>query len=332
VTTVFSVGIGLTNECDLRCPHCYRPDRVVQQLTRADVRRVCDAVKVGSMNLGVGENGLHPEYTEVLDDLAARGIKRSITSNGLSIRALDDAGLRRFHSVELSLDFPTEHEHDGFRGAGNWRCAVGALERCAGLGVPVTVTAVMMGINHARMPALARVAAGFGANLRVNVYQPSKTDRFTLTYQQLWDAFRALSATTRLVATTEPVLAGVLGIPNFSGPGCGRSTVRVAPDGHVLPCTYWPRSELTIADLERAGADIVEAPEFVEARRVPSPCAGCPCRGGCAGRRALLGRADAADPYCPFARGDRITLDWERAGGQDLPKVGSACTTVVSAR
>jgi len=326
----FSIGIGLTNECNLRCAHCYRPDMVVERLTRADVRRVCDAVTAGSMNLGVGENGLHSEYRGILDDLAARGIKTSITSNGLSVQTLTDAQLTRFHSVELSLDFPTEREHDAFRGAGNWRTVVAALERCAGLGVPVTVTAVMMTINYLRLPALARVAAGFGANLRVNVYQPSRTNRFTLTYKELWDGFRGLAAATRLIATTEPVLAGVLGLDDFAGPGCGRSTVRIAPDGRVMPCTYWPSSRLTISDLERAGAGIVEAEEFFDARRTPAACADCPCRGGCAGRRALTRHSDAADPYCPFARGDRIVLDWERAARQDLPKVGSACTTVVS--
>jgi radical SAM protein with 4Fe4S-binding SPASM domain len=330
LTKAFSVGIGLTNECNLRCAHCYRSDMVVERLTRADVRRVCDSVTVGSMNLGVGENGLHSEYRGILDDLAARGIKTSITSNGLSVEALADEQLERFHSVELSLDFPTEAEHDAFRGPGNWRTVVAALTRCAALRVPVTVTAVMMTINYLRLPAVAHVAADFGANLRVNVYQPSRTNRFALSYEQFWDAFRRLAAATRLVATTEPVLAGVLGLADFAGPGCGRSTVRVAPDGRVMPCTYWPSSDLTIADLERVGADIVEAKEFADARRAPPACANCPCRGGCAGRRALVGEIDAADPYCPFARGERLVLDWERGTRQDLPKVGSACTTVVS--
>jgi len=40
----------------------------------------------------------------------------------------------------------------------------------------------------------------------------------------------------------------------------------------------------------------------------------------------------APDPYCPFARHNTITLDWELAQREDLPKIGSACTTVVSAR
>ncbi len=328
----FSVGIGLTNECNLKCPHCYRPDMVVERLTLHDVQRVCDAIPVRSMNLGVGENGLHAEYEAILDYLWSRAIKTSITSNGLSIEALGDAAVKRFHNVEFSLDFPTEPEHDGFRGAGNWRTVLRALERCVGLGVPVTVTAVMMRINHDRLPALARLAGEFGANLRVNIYQPSKTDRFTPTYVQFWAAIRGLADATRLVATTEPVLAGVLGLEDFAGPGCGRSTVRVAPDGRVLPCTYWPSSWLRVADLARLGEAIVDAPEFADARRRPPVCDGCPCRGGCAGRRALSRRLDEPDPYCPFARGERIRLDWERAITQDLPKLGSACTTVVSAR
>lgn len=328
----FSVGIGLTNECNLRCPHCYRPDMVIDRLTLDDVRRVCESIPVRSMNLGVGENGLHPEYEAILEYLWARGIKTSITSNSRSIAMLPDGAVKRFHSVEFSLDFPTEREHDAFRGAGNWRGVMGALERCATLGVPVTVTSVMMSINATRLGELARVAAGFGAHLRVNIYQPSKTDRFTLTYGAFWDAFRRLAADTRLVATTEPALAAVLGVPDFAGPGCGRSTVRVAPDGRILPCTYWLASRLTLADLEARRERIVDAPEFAQARRVPAACDGCPCRGGCAGRRALVGALEAPDPYCPFARGDRIALDWERAASEDLPKLGSACTTVVSAR
>jgi radical SAM protein with 4Fe4S-binding SPASM domain len=328
----FSVGLGLTNECNLRCPHCYRPDRVVQQLTPRDVREICESITVRSVNLGVGENGLHGEYAAILNDLWARGLRTSITSNGLSIQALDDVAVKRFHSVEFSLDFPLEREHDAFRGAGNWRTVMGALERCVGLGVPVTVTSVMMSINYDRLADLARLAATFAAHLRVNIYQPSKTDRFTLSYEQFWRGFRLLSEATRLVATTEPVLAAVLELPDFIGPACGRTTVRVAPDGSVLPCTYWTASRLTLADLTRLGAAIVESAEFLEARRVPAACRNCPCRGGCAGRRALAGGLDAPDPYCPFTRGERIALDWERTKREDLPKMSSACTTLVSAR
>lgn len=327
----FSVGIGLTNECNLRCPHCYRPDMRLDRLTFQQVRQICQSIAVGSMNLGVGENGLHPDYQAILAYLHAHGIKTSMTSNSASIQMLSDDALRQFHSVELSLDFPSEQEHDAFRGEGNWRAVMAALARCAALGLPVTITAVMMRINYHKVANIANVAATLGANLRVNIYQPSKTDQFSLTYAQFWEGFKRLADATRLVATTEPVLAGVLGLEEFAGPACGRSTIRVAPDGRVLPCTYWPQSRLTIDDLQRLGEDIVQTPAFCAARQIPAVCAGCPCRGGCAGRRALLGDLQAADPYCPFARHDTIVLNWERAQPEDLPKIGSACTTVVSA-
>ena len=70
---------------------------------------------------------------------------------------------------------------------------------------------------------------------------------------------------------------------------------------------------------------ILEAEEFATARRMPTACAGCPCRGGCAGRRALIGNVDASDPYCPFARGERIVLDWERGARQDWGYGCGAC-------
>ncbi|HEX9867509.1 MAG TPA: radical SAM protein, partial [Candidatus Tectomicrobia bacterium] len=98
------------------------------------------------------------------------------------------------------------------------------------------------------------------------------------------------------------------------------------------PCTYWPQSQLSISDLERLGEQIIETREFQQARMIPPACHDCPCQGGCTGRRALLGDIEAPDPFCPFARGDTITIAWEPASAQDLPKAGSACTTIVSAR
>src|SRR5205814_2334243 len=105
------------------------PDAVVQRLDLESVRRVCDAIPVRSVNLGVGENGLHPEYRAILELFWSRGIATTITSNGLSLERLDDDDLCRFQGVELSLDFPTESEHDAFRGAGNWRTVMSMLER-----------------------------------------------------------------------------------------------------------------------------------------------------------------------------------------------------------
>src|SRR2546427_12883904 len=180
---------------------------------------------------------------------AMRGVKLSLTSNGYTIERSSDETLRAFREVEVSIDFPTEAEQDAFRGRGNWKRVRVAIERAQGLGVTVTVLSVMMRTNFRRLPEIARVAFAVGANYRVNVYQPVKTDAFTLTYEEFWEGFRRLLAATRLVSTTEPILDAMLGTPFKSGSGCGRQTVRVTPRGDIIPCVYWGKSDLRLAAL-----------------------------------------------------------------------------------
>ena len=46
------------------------------------------------------------------------GIVAAHAGHRIAVQAAraDDAAVKRFHSVECSLDFPTEDEHDRFRG------------------------------------------------------------------------------------------------------------------------------------------------------------------------------------------------------------------------
>ncbi len=118
-----AVGIGLTNECNLACPHCYRPTLTQQRLSIPQVETILDNLDVGSVNLGVGENGVHPEYRRMLALFREREVKTAITSNGYSLEMLADEELAGFHSVELSFDFPTRRRwtSSAARGRGRWR-------------------------------------------------------------------------------------------------------------------------------------------------------------------------------------------------------------------
>jgi hypothetical protein len=95
---------------------------------------------------------------------------------------------------------------------------------------------------------------------------------------------------------------------------------------------YWPvwDSKMpTIHDLQDLGERVLESPAFQEARSRPEQAAGCPCQGGCASRRALNGRLDAHDDYCPWVRGEQIELAWQPAPAKDLMRSSNVCTTVV---
>lgn len=332
----FALGLGLTNECDLACTFCYRDPNRVDRLTLEQVRQVIDRLPVRSVNLGTGENGLHPEFLSILDFLSAQPIKLTITSNGRSIAMLNDEHVRAFHDVEFSLDFPTEAEQDNQRGAGNWKLIHDQAERCRRLNVPVTIIAVMMKSNYLKLADVALVAKKFEAPLRVNVYQSVRTDLFALTYEEYWEGFRNLFLQTYAVSIGEPLVRAMAGLPPQVGCGCGVGTVRVTPRATTHPCVYWPGTGGSLNDLLNVGAEVLKTPPFVDARTLPAACEPCEfresCHGGCAGRRMLQGALDKPDIYCPIVRGSHPALRIEFAPQRDLPKVGSACTTVVMAR
>src|SRR6201998_4013731 len=179
-----SLGLGLTNECNLKCAFCYRDPTRADRLSFEQVKSVMECLPVRSVNLGTGENGMHPEFKAILAYLRTRGVKLTITSNGHSVAVLQDEELHAFHDVEFSLDYPTQLEQDGQRGVGNWDLIHQQAERCLRLGVPVTIIAVMMKPNYLRLADVARVAKRFDAPLRVNVYQAVRSDLYALTYQE----------------------------------------------------------------------------------------------------------------------------------------------------
>jgi radical SAM protein with 4Fe4S-binding SPASM domain len=330
-----SLGLGLTNECNLSCAFCYRNPIRADRLSLDQVQSVIECLPVHSVNLGTGENGMHPAFKDILAYLRTQPIKLTITSNGHSAAVLEDSELRAFHDVEFSLDYPTQAEQDTQRGSGNWELIHRQAERCVRLGVPVTIVAVMMKANYLRLPEVARVAKQFDAPLRVNVYQAVRSDIYALSYEEYWEGFRRLFAETDVIAIGEPLMRAMAGLPPLAG-GCGVSTVRVTPRATTQPCVYWPGPGEPLSDFISMGLDILDSAPFNQARTLPDSCQPCEfretCHGGCAGRRRLEGALLQPDHYCPIIRGERPTLRVRMAGARDLPKLSSSCTTVVIAR
>ncbi len=235
----FALGLGLTNECNLACSFCYRDPARTDRLSLEQVRSVMESLQVRSVNLGTGENGMHPEFREILAYLRTLPVKLTITSNGHSAAVLTDDELRGFHDVEFSLDYPTEREQDAQRGRGNWALLHDQAARCVGLGIPVTFIAVMMKSNYLRLAEVARVVKRYDAPLRVNVYQSVRSDLYALSYEEYWQGFRALFAETDVIGIGEPLVRAMAGLSPRTG-GCGMSTVRVTPRATSQPCVYWP--------------------------------------------------------------------------------------------
>lgn len=330
-----SLGLGLTNECNLACTFCYRDPTRADRLSFDQVKTVMERLPVRSVNLGTGENGMHPDFKTILTYLRTKAVKLTITSNGHSIAVLEDDELLAFHDVEFSLDYATQTEQDAQRGPGNWELIHQQAQRCVTLGIPVTIIAVMMKSNYLRLADVARVAKQFDAPLRVNVYQAVRSDVYALSYEEYWEGFQCLFGETDVIAIGEPLVRAMAGLPPLRS-GCGVSTVRVTPRGTTQPCVYWPGSGEPLPNLIADGIAILNSTPFEQARTLPEACQPCDfrdtCHGGCAGRRRLQGALLEPDSYCPIIRGRRPVLQIQMAANRDLPKLSSSCTTIVIAR
>src|SRR3984957_3176919 len=203
-TNTIALGLGLTNECNLSCSFCYRDPTRADRLSLDQVQSVMERLPIRSVNLGTGENGMHPDFKAILAYLRTKPVKLTITSNGHSVAVLDDNEVCAFHDIEFSLDYPTRAEQDAQRGNGNWELIHRQAERCVKLGVPVTIIAVMMKANYLRLAEVARVAKQFDAPLRVNVYQAVRSDLYALSYEEYWEGSLRLLAETYVMPMGDP--------------------------------------------------------------------------------------------------------------------------------
>ena len=328
----YSVGIGLTNDCNLNCAHCYRDTEQIWAISLEQVKRICETISIDSIGMGTGENGLHPEFIPIVEYLQERGIKLSIASNGYSLTTVPEEILLAFKDVEVSIDHPTQEEQDTWRGAGNWKLVHQAIDRCRKLGIEVSILTTLMKTNYNKMDGLVGLARLNEVNLRVNAYQAVKTDAFLPSYQEFWEGYRRVFAEGLVISCSEPVVRAVMGFEQVQSP-CGHHSIRFTPRGQILPCVYWLSNTdpiPTLEDLFRLGDEIVEGNSFRSARQIPMQASDCSCQGGCASRRSLSRNLDAHDYYCPWVRGDHIELKWTPGPGKDLMRAGNVCTTIVA--
>ena len=150
----FALGLGLTNECNLACSFCYWDPERTDRISLEQVQRVVAALPVHSVNLGTGENGMHPEFHRIIGWLKDQPLRMTMTSNGHSVDLLTDEELAFFSDIEFSLDYDNRAQQDGQRGAGNWELIHRQAARCVTTSTPRALLRVLWG-SSTRAPRTA---------------------------------------------------------------------------------------------------------------------------------------------------------------------------------
>lgn len=289
--SITTIGIGLTNRCNLNCEHCYSRKMTEKTIDLEDVRKILKMFpNLESVNFGTGESILNNQFEEIVSLFHANSIKMAVTSNGLTVNKMSEETLKKFEDVDVSIDFPNASMHDKWRGKkGLFDEAIKAIKRCKKFKINVSVVAVLMANNYNYFKGFKKILDKYDINLRINFYKPVNKDQFTPSYEQFWSAIKSLSETFKIISCSEPILA-LFWEDVAGGSRCGNS-LRIHPDGDIASCVYVKNNE----NHEKFNRDKKKLPIF---------CKGCvvaeKCMGGCYGRRITENRKNLPDSFCPF--------------------------------
>jgi len=330
-----SLGIGLTNKCNLNCPHCYSRGEEEQFISISDIMKLEQNLRINSINFGTGESFLHPQFEQIIKLLHSKGIKLSLTTNGYTVANMSDDLLQLFNDIDFSLDFPDEQKHNQFRQGNVTSDIRKGIDRCKKLGVECSFATALMNVNYNVIDKICALAQSLDINLRVNIYKPVHTNRFKLSYDQFWDGITMLLQCSKLISCSEPIVNAVLQNKTLDGGSpCGKKSLRIKPNGKVSTCVYLQNTNTTINELIKAQQNTSNKSfDFEHLHVIPEICRNCEyvtyCQGGCMARRFYLGDVNKEDEFCFMSKGNIPKLNVQWAEKKDLVHSDYLCTIIV---
>jgi MoaA/NifB/PqqE/SkfB family radical SAM enzyme len=169
------VSIELANICNLHCSYCLRSEETlysshanffkVDLLKRVlhDAREIAGITRVSFTG---GEPTLHPQFSEVIETVAAAELTSSFVTNAWHFERVWPALLANRESithVAFSIDGVTRETHDGWRGAGSFDRLVRAFSRCYKAGLAFDVKIAIRRDTMDKLEQIAIFVARMGA-------------------------------------------------------------------------------------------------------------------------------------------------------------------------
>ncbi len=317
----------LTYACNLACVHCLSSSgrRDPRELSPAEARGVVDELadlQVFYVNIGGGEPMLRPDFFDLVEYAVARRVGVKFSTNGSRITAEGARRLARldYLDVQISLDGADAPTNDAVRGEGSYRVARQAMDHLAAAGFGAfKLSVVVTRHNAVQLDALAALAAGYGAQLRLTRLRPAgrgadSWDELHPTADQQRDLYRWLTERPDVLTGDSFFHLSALGesLPGLNLCGAGRVVCLIDPVGDVYACPFTINPEFLAGNLRGSGFTHLwrHAPLFADLRRpqAAGACASCgsydACRGGCMAAKFYTGLdLNGPDPECVFGHG-----------------------------
>ncbi|MEW6413485.1 MAG: radical SAM protein [Candidatus Zixiibacteriota bacterium] len=325
-----SVGWGITDRCNLSCPHCYSSAVKVSdgELTTDECRHIIDYLSQIEVET-IGWTGGEPFIRKDLEDLIAyaydQGIKSGITTNGIPLTAKRVENLKKLHlsSLQISLDGSTPERNHNIRlaSAKEFHMVIDGIKRSLDAGLPVYLAMIISRASMDDVLDYVDMARELGVKtIRYCCFVPhgGGTDDEISRKMSFGDRLEDLALLMeKLVVLDNPrVLPDVAFGPlppayDFHKCKAGSEAFYISSKGDVYPCTSLLFDRFIVGNVrQKSLADILTDPKMTEIARYPREtidghCRECPyfkvCRGACRGAvYAHTGDLNASFPTCLF--------------------------------
>ncbi len=322
--------IEVTNQCNLRCPHCAstsglpRPD----ELTLPEIEGLlADIADLGGEEITVigGEVFLRPDWVDICQAVAERGMRLIVITNGLLVGQEELAVLKRLRPllIAVSLDGATAASYRAVRGVDGFDQVVRLLHRLRDDGhAHVNAITTFMRMNLGEFDRFVELFDQTGITWQVQIANKGGRrfgrEQFITRDQYAWlagkmrDVFTSKGDTFRLRHMDDfgyfP-LDPALRFLHQTWAGCiaGIELIGVRSNGDVSGCLSLG-DPFVEANLRRVPLkDIWESGRYFRKLRtkeenLTNDCARCPygqkCRAGCTSIAYSATGRIGSNPYC----------------------------------
>lgn len=306
----------ITAKCNLRCEHCYQPERDTkkQELSTDQAKRLIEelsAFEVSSVVISGGEPLLRRDALEIMQFATSFAFADvSLATNGILINRETAAKLKKTRvSVQVSVDGDTAALHDSIRGVkGSFDSALRGIKLLMEAGVPTSTSTVATKKNVEHIPRIIELMR----NLHVDSYRVqgmmpvgcgrSNKSRLRLTPARMKQLVKYLKSQSIKVSSYDFTLAEPPSVPvDLDGEGtcaAATSSCSITPSGNVVPCAhFWGLRSENVRDHSFRwiweNSPILRYFRSICLNEVKGKCRECRwlmiCHGGCKAENFLTG-------------------------------------------
>ncbi|MGC8511694.1 MAG: mycofactocin radical SAM maturase [Acidimicrobiales bacterium] len=321
----------LTYGCNLSCLHCLSSSgrRDPGELTTAQARDLIDemaSMSVFYVNVGGGEPTIRPDFYDLVGYAVDSKVGVKFSTNGYTMSAerARQVAAMDYVDVQISLDGVDPATNDALRGQGSYAAARRAMDNLASAGFAgFKISVVVTAANVEQLDGFARLAAGYGATLRLTRLRPSGRgaqvwNRLHLDQSQQVRLYRWLTDNPGVLTGDSFFHLSALGEPlaGLNMCGAGRVVCLIDPVGDVYACPFVLHDDFKAGSVKDAGgfAAVWRDSPLLRSLREPQSAGACSscgsfdsCQGGCMAAKFFTGLPlDGPDPEC--VKGHGVTL------------------------